>query len=182
VSDLRSRSKPIVIAGNKSDIAEARKNAERLPCIPCSAEAELALRKAAEAGLIAYQPGDSDFQIVKEPEEKQKRALEFIREHVLKPLGSTGVQNSINTAVFKVLDMIVVYPVENENKFSDKSGNVLPDALLVRKGTTAKQLAGKIHTAFEERFLAAIDAKTKKRISADHVMQDGDIVKIVLNK
>ena len=30
--------------------------------IPCSAEAELALRRAAEKQLIDYKPGDSDFQ------------------------------------------------------------------------------------------------------------------------
>ena len=47
----------------------------------------------------------------------------------------TNEQKIIDTAVFDLLDMIVVYPVENEHKYSDKKGNVLPDAFLMKRGT-----------------------------------------------
>lgn len=40
--------------------------------------------------------------------------------------GGTDIQACIETAVFKVLCRIVVYPVEDENKLTDKDGNVLP--------------------------------------------------------
>ncbi|MDI6860178.1 MAG: TGS domain-containing protein, partial [Methanocellales archaeon] len=76
-------------------------------------------------------------------------------------------------------DSIVVYPVEDENKFSDKDGRVLPDAFLMKKGETAHELAYQVHTDLGEGFLYAIDARTKRRISEKHVLEDGDIVKIV---
>ncbi|WP_456420251.1 TGS domain-containing protein, partial [Methanocaldococcus infernus] len=74
---------------------------------------------------------------------------------------------------------IVVYPVEDENKFSDKEGNVLPDAFLMRKGDTARDLAYKIHTDLGERFLYAIDARKKIRLGADYELKHNDIIKIV---
>ena len=39
-----------------------------------------------------------------------------------------------------MLDNIVVYPVEDENKYTDHFGNVLPDAVLMKKGSTALDL------------------------------------------
>ena len=185
---LRRESKPIVIAANKMDVPSSEANLRRLKedhedIFPVSAESELALREAAERGLIEYVPGASDFRIVsKDLSEKQRKALEFIRENVLRKYGSTGIQQVLNKAVFEMLQMIVVYPVENEGKFTDKNGNVLPDAILVPKGTTARNFAGEIHTDFKDKFLAAIDARTSRRISADQELKDGDIVKIVLQK
>ena len=73
---------------------------------------------------------------------------------------------------------IAVYPVENEHKFSDKKGNVLPDAFLMPPGSTALDLAFKIHTDIGSRFIEAVDAKTKKRVSADYVLKNGDIISI----
>ena len=91
----------------------------------------------------------------------------------------TNVQNVINYAVFNLLDNIVVYPVEDENKFSDSSGNVLPDAILLKRGSTAKDLAFKIHTDIGKNMLYAVDVKAKIRIGKDHVLKDNDIVRIV---
>ncbi|RLJ03084.1 MAG: redox-regulated ATPase YchF, partial [Candidatus Aenigmatarchaeota archaeon] len=146
VSSLRRSSKPIIIAANKMDLPEARENIKRIPgAVPCSAEAELTLRIAAEKGYIEYIPGSSDFKYLKEMDEKQKKALEFIKA-LLNEFGSTGVQKILNKAVFEILGHIVVYPVEDELHWTDKSGNVLPDALLVPKGTTARDLAFMIHT------------------------------------
>ena len=182
---LRKKAKPIIIAGNKIDVPYSEKNLEKLKdshLIPCSAESELALRKAADSGLINYSPGDIEFSISSDLDGKRRQALEFINNSVLQKYKSTGVQKIINSAVFNSLEMIVVYPVENENKYTNKKDQVLPDALLVEKGTTARELAGKIHTDFADKFLAAIDARKKQKISADHELKNNDIIKIVLRK
>lgn len=185
---LRDISKPVMIAANKIDVNGAEGNYARLKehheyCIPCSAESELALKEAESHGLIKYVPGKESFDIVSEKiNEKQKQALEYIRSHVIDKYKSTGVQIALNETVFGLLDMIVVYPIENENKYTSGKGHVLPDAHLVPKGTTVKELAGIIHTEFAERFGSAIDARTKKRIGADHVLQHKDVVKIILSR
>ena len=116
--------------------------------IPCSAEAELVLRRAAEKQLIDYKPGDKDFKIT-QPEKLQLVKLKRsnkLKKKSLKPTASTGVQEAINTAYFKLLDMITVYPVEDLEHLSDHNGRVLPDTYLVPKGTTAHLFAYIIHS------------------------------------
>lgn len=188
VSELRKVSKPLMIAANKSDIPEAEKNIERLRekgylVVPTSAEAELVLRRAEEKGLIGYNPGEGDFQVLK-PEmlnSEQKAALEKIK-GLLQKLGSTGVQELIDRAVNDLLKLIVVYPVDDENKFTDKKGNVLPDAFLVPQGTTVIGFAYIIHSDLGDSFIHAIDARTKRRVGEDYELKDGDIIKIVAAK
>ncbi|MBO8179109.1 MAG: redox-regulated ATPase YchF [Archaeoglobus sp.] len=180
--ELRKRRMQMVIAANKADKAP-RKMLEELMkldeiVVPTSAAYELILRTAAKNGYIKYLPGDSDFEIIKELNEKQVKALEKIREF-LKEFRSTGVQEAINRAVFDLLDYIVVYPVEDENKFTDSKGNVLPDAMLVKRGTTAKELAFKIHTDIGKHFIYALDAKTKMRVADDYELKNNDVIKIV---
>lgn len=187
VKTLRRVSKPILIAANKIDIKESEKNMENLKektsetVIPCCAEAELALREAYEDGFIKYIPGEKEFEILKPKKlsEKQKKALEFIKNKILDRFGFTGVQKALNKIVFDLLDMIVVYPVENENKWSDKKGNVLPDAYLVKKGTTAKEFAFKVHTDIGEEFIGAINVKTARKIGKDYELKNGDVIKIL---
>ncbi|PUA33487.1 MAG: redox-regulated ATPase YchF [Zestosphaera tikiterensis] len=186
---LREIAKPILVVGNKADIPEAEDNYRRLTkelkvkVIPTSAAYELALRKAEKSGLITYLPGDNDFQIVDESKlnPKQKTALETIR-GFMKKYGNTGVQQALNTAVFEVLNMIVVYPVEDQHKYTDSNGNVLPDAYIVKKGTTAQELAYMIHTDLGKAFLYAILAKENKRVGATYELKDNDIVKVVSAK
>ena len=184
---IRKISKPMLIAFNKCDIAtdeqmikadEIRKKGYIV--VPTSAESELALSNAAKKGLIYYKPGDSDFKILKESElnEKQINALEYIRSHVLQKYGCTGIQKCIEQAV-KMLDLIVVYPVEDETHLTDKNGRILPDAHFVKKGSTAKDLAYKVHTDLGDHFIRAIDVRTKRIIGADHELQDGDVIRIV---
>ena len=55
----------------------------------------------------------------------------------------------------------------------------MPDAKLLSSNSTAKDLAFIIHQDIGKGFLHAIDAKTKQRISADHNLKNGDIIKIV---
>jgi ribosome-binding ATPase YchF (GTP1/OBG family) len=186
VEIIRRETKPLLLAANKIDLPTSIANVNRLKqtgelTIPVSAEAELALRRAAEKRLIEYRPGDSDFRVpnVGAVSAEQKAALEMIREKVLKPIGSTGVQACINSAFLNLLNMIVVYPVENPEKFSDHSGNVLPDAYLVPNGTTLKELALRIHTEIGEQMLYGINARNGMRLSDNYVLKAQDVVSIV---
>jgi len=189
VDNLRRLAKPLLIVANKVDLPTARANIERMKkldyiVIAASAEAELALRRAAEKGLISYNPGDSDFKInvPGKLSASQIQALEKIRERVLKPNGSTGVQDAINTAYFKLLDMITVYPVEDVEHLTDHNGRVLPDAFLVPRGITARQFAYVIHSELGDNFLYAVDAREKRRIGEDAQLKDQDVISIVSAK
>src|SRR3972149_3885741 len=105
VDTVRQISKPMLIVANKIDLPTAEANLERLKkldytVIPCCAEAELALRRAAEKQLIDYKPGDCNFKIP-QPEKlstSQTKALETIREKILLKNGSTGIQDAMHTA------------------------------------------------------------------------------------
>ncbi|MEM3712480.1 MAG: redox-regulated ATPase YchF [Thermoproteota archaeon] len=183
---IRIVAKPMVIAANKIDKKGAEEGVRRMreagyDPIPISAEAELVLRRATEAGILEYLPGDNDFKIINPGvlREKQLEALEMVRNKVLKPWGSTGVQELLNRVYFKVLDMITVYPVEDVNKLTDKKGNVLPDAYLVPRGMNVREFAGLIHTELMENFLYAIDAKSKIRLGEDYSLKDDDVISIV---
>jgi hypothetical protein len=185
-AELRSRAKPAIIAANKADRPVARENVERIKAtgrrvIPVAAEAELLLRRAAQRGLIRYIPGDGGFE-VPDPSrltDQQRRALQLVQERVLEVWGATGVQQAINAAYFDLLGCVVVYPVEDESHYTDKRGNVLPDAYVLKRGATARDLAYAIHTELGQTFLYAIDAKRGIRLGADHQLENGDVVKIV---
>ena len=182
ISLLRGKSKPIVIAANKMDLPAAEDNFERIRDIgfhlnPCCADYELALRKAAEHGVIEYNPGDVDFRLLKDLDERHKKALDTIR-MTMKKYHGTGIQNIIDRIVFDILHMIVVFPVANEHKLSDLKGNVLPDALLMKKGSTAVDLAFAVHEDIGKKFVAAIDAKTGRNVSASYELKNGDIISI----
>jgi ribosome-binding ATPase YchF (GTP1/OBG family) len=182
VKALRKKTKPMLIAANKADLCKdlaiLYKIKER--SVACSAEAELLLKKATKAGLITYMSGDSRFVInenVKITDEQQK-ALDIVKT-ILEKLKSTGVQNILNTVVFDILKQIVVYPVEDETKLSNKNGEILPDAKLLPVSSTTKDLASSIHKDLEKGFLYAIDVKTKQRIGSDYTLKNGDVIKIV---
>lgn len=183
--EIRKASKPMILAANKADIAP-EENIKRLKelkdyiVIPTSAESELALRKAAKSGLIEYTQGSNDFKIVDKARlnEKQINALEHIRTNTLQRYGSTGVQKCIEEAVFNLLDLIVVYPVEDENKLTDKEGRILPDAYLLKRGSTARDLAYKVHTELGEHFIRAIDVRSKRVIGADYELKENAVITI----
>ncbi len=184
---LRVVAKPTVIVANKIDVPEARdlyrEMVRRLPdriIVPATSLGELILRKAARNGYVNYLPGDPDFEIVDESklDARQRKALEIVR-NVMKEFGGTGVQQAINKVVFEALNMIVVYPVEDPNRFCDSKGRVLPDAFLVPRGTTVLELAYMIHTDLGKGFLYAVDARTKRKLSRDYVLNDNDVIKIV---
>jgi ribosome-binding ATPase YchF (GTP1/OBG family) len=182
VKELRKSTKPIIIAANKADLCKDLEIIKKIsdPVIPCSAETELLLRKASKAGIVNYESGDDNFSVIegKEILPPQQKALDVVKT-VFSKIHSTGVQKILNTAVFDLLKFIVVYPVEDESKLTNKDGNVLPDAKLLPEGSTAKDLAGMIHADIAKGFLHAIDCKTKQRIGADHNLKNGDVIKIV---
>ncbi|MBU0958581.1 MAG: 50S ribosome-binding GTPase, partial [Nanoarchaeota archaeon] len=72
-SILRKISKPMIIAANKIDLLNSKKNYEKLlkefpdlMIVPCSADSELALRQAVKSDLIDYIPGNKSFIILKD--------------------------------------------------------------------------------------------------------------------
>jgi hypothetical protein len=189
VKHLRGQTQPLLLAANKIDVSPAEKKLEALTAtgritVPCCAEAELALRRAAEKGILGYVPGDSSFKISEGnlPSTEQANALALIKERVLVPFGSTGVQESLNLAFFKLLKMITIYPVEDPEKLTDHKGRVLPDAYLVPYGTTAKEFAALIHSDLAEGFLYATEARSKMRAADDYVLKDRDVISITSTK
>ncbi len=186
--ELRKRTKPMIIAANKADVPTAEANLKKLReqfpdkiIVPCSAESELALKEAAKANLISYRPGDSDFKLTGNLSDKQKQALEFIRQNVLKKYGSTGVQDVIDSSVFKLLRYIAIFP-GGVHKLTDQFGRVLPDCFLLPPNSTALDFAYRLHTDFGKNFIRAIDVKTKKTVGKEHLLKSGDVVEIVANR
>jgi len=178
---LQEIAKPIVIAANKADIS-SKGNLETLSdkgAVITVADYELALKKAAEVQLIEYNSGESDFTISGDKlTEGQRAALQKIKDY-LKIYNSTGVQDCLEKAVVEKLDLVAVYPVEDETHFTDGQGRVLPDAFLLSRGSTAIDLAYKVHSDIGDSFIRAIDCRSKRIIGKDHELQDGDIIKIV---
>ena len=183
-SSLRKMAKPMVIAANKVDIPGAKKNLDRVrkdfpnyKIIECSAESELALKEAAKHNLISYVPGSNDFEITGDLNDKQKTALEFIRKNSL----PTGVQETLDYAVFELLNRIAIHP-GGANKLEDSDGNVLPDCFLMKNGSTALEFAFRLHTDFGEKFIRAIDVKTKKTVGKNHELKHLDIIELICGK
>jgi hypothetical protein len=189
--EIRRIAKLMVIAANKADVADEnylKKFLEQCEergyqTIPVSADYELALRRAAKAGLVEYRPGDEDFKILSADKlnSAQLGALEKIREFMQR-FGGTGVQRVIEHTVFNVLNMIAVYPVEDENKWTDKDGNVLPDVYLFPRGATALDLAYRVHTDLGENFIRAVDGRSKRILGHDYELKDGDVIKIIARR
>jgi hypothetical protein len=180
---IRRRTKPIVVVANKVDAApdgaldRIREGTDK-PVIPATADGELGLRRAAEAGVVDYDPGDDDFEILGEVSDGQRKGLDAIRD-AMDEHGGTGVQTALNAAVYDLLDRITVYPVQDASKWTDGTGNVLPDAFLLPSGSTPPDMAYAVHTDIGEGYLHAVDARSSRRIGEGHELSEGDVVKIV---
>jgi len=182
VKELRHNTKPMIIAANKADLCKDLDILKKITdtVVPCSAETELLLRKATKAGLINYTSGDNGFKINEEKEIPipQQKALDVVNK-IFSKIPSTGIQKILNSAIFDSLNLITVFPVEDESKFTNKEGVVFPDTKLLPQDSTAKDLASLIHADIAKGFLHAIDCKTKQRISGDQKLKHGDVIKIV---
>jgi ribosome-binding ATPase len=187
-SILRKISKPIIIAANKIDKPTSLKNLEELQkvyhdkVIPCTALAEYWLRKYAETNIIHYKPGGDSFQILEKEQlkETELKSLNSIQTKILDKFNNTGIQEILNYAVYQVLNQIVVYPVYDAQNYTDKDGNVLPDAFLVSKGTLLKKFVEtKIHSELAKNFIYGINARTKMRLGENYQVENNDIIRIV---
>jgi len=187
---LRRAIFPLCVAANKADIAETgawnalavKVEAEGGILVPTSADSELALRRASKAGFIHYPPGADSFTLSEKGESElnlaQRKGLDAIAER-LERLGGTGLVPLVSRIVRERLERIVAYPVQDENHWTDGDGRVLPDALLVQRGTTAKGLAYAVHTDLGDGFIRAVDGRTGRVIGAEHEIDDNDVIKIV---
>jgi ribosome-binding ATPase YchF (GTP1/OBG family) len=188
---LREISKPLLIVANKIDKEIGKVNLKKLEkiyngtIIPCSALAEHVLRTYDEKKTINYIPGSNDFDIINPDilSEKESETLNNIKVKLLKEFNGTGVQKTLNHAVFNISKQICVYPVSDINNFSDNNNNILPDVFLIEKGTTLKDFVrDKIHTDLADHFMFGIDAITKKRLGENYELKHNDVIKIVTSK
>jgi ribosome-binding ATPase YchF (GTP1/OBG family) len=180
--------KPILIVANKMDLPMAEDNLEMLTSFfsdrlvaACSAEAELILRRAEKMGLLHYTPGQEKFVLREEARltPEQWRALDYVEKRVMARWLRTGIQQALNTVVFKLLRMNMVYPVADEARYSDNHGNVLPDVHLMPDGSTPLDLARNVHSRLAENYILAIDAKTGLRLPKEYRLRHRDVIKIV---
>ena len=180
--EVRARTKPILVVANKADAAPDDA-LERLlgldrRVVPATADGELALRRAAEAGVVRYDPGDDGFDVAGDLSDAQREGLDRVRATVGR-FGSTGVVRAVNEAVYDLLDHVTVYPVRNPTRWTDAAGTVLPDALLLPRGSTPRDLAFAVHSDVGEGYLHAVDAHSERRLADDHELEEGDVVKVV---
>ncbi len=190
---LREITKPMVIAANKCDVLMSddlyKKKLEKLQTefpeykiVGVMAEYEWNLKQASKAGLVEYIPGENSFTIVDESKlnEVQIAGLNKIKDVVGK-VGTTGVQDALNFAVFDLLKMKPLFP-GGVSKLEDSNGNVLPDCFLMEEDATALDFAFRLHTDFGKNFIKAINVKTKMMVGKDHKLGFGDIIEIVSGK
>ena len=175
-----SRIKPILPLANKADLLQvdglmAIRN--MFPDIPLiSAEYELALQRAVSHGIIRTRIPPFD------PTDKATPAQREVLEKIASFLQSEMISRPfdiLGNIVQDILDLITVYPVYDEGTWSDRNGNILPDAFLLKKGSTPLDLAFMVHSEIGEGFIRAIDCKTKMVIGKDHVLREGDVIRIV---
>lgn len=180
--------KPTLILANKMDILTSEDNLEILKkyygrgfVAACSAEAELALRRAEKKGLLDYTPGQELFRIKENVSltAEQQGALNYIERRVMTKWIRTGIQQALNIVVFKLLRNNMIFPVSDEIRYMDHHGNVLPDAYLLPDGSTPIDLAQNIHTRLAKDYVISIDAKTGIWLPKSYNLRHKDVVKIV---
>ncbi|MCG7843903.1 MAG: TGS domain-containing protein, partial [Methanomassiliicoccales archaeon] len=128
-------------------------------------------------------PGDVNFR-VNDPAKlnaNQEKALDYMAQ-VMARYDGTGIQKCLEKVTYEMLELIVVFPVEDENRLTDHDGNVLPDAFLLKKGSNAKDLAYKVHTDLGDHFIRAINARTHRVVGHDHVLENEDVMTIVAKR
>ncbi|UWG47407.1 Ribosome-binding ATPase YchF, GTP1/OBG family [Halanaeroarchaeum sp. HSR-CO] len=181
-TEIRARTKPIVVVANKIDVAPAE-NVDRLleldkPVIPATAQGELALRRGAEHDAVSYDPGDETFEMTDAVSEQQRTVLAALGE-TMDRWGGTGVQAALDYAVYDLLDRVTVYPVQDATHWTDGQENVLPDAFLLPSGATPRDLAYAVHTDIGEGYLHAVDARANREVGDSYELEEGDVIKIV---
>lgn len=183
IREVRKLGKPIAYAANKIDLyygkvfyKKAIREYKDKVIIPTSAFVELGLRILDIEGKIEYIPGEDEIEIkVNDPQVEV--FVEYAKENVLKEFGSTGIQDILNVAIFNIANFIAVWPVANEN-LTDTKGRILPDVILMPKGSKVKDLALKLHTELYEKFVIAKELKSGKILKKDDLLSHNDVIKI----
>lgn len=185
-TQIRKKTKPMIIAANKMDTEKAEDNFEEitndpeyedLTIIPCSAHAEKALKNAEKKDAIDYTLGDEDFEIKADLPEKKEKGLEKIRDFT-NEYGGTGVQKALEEALFDELGVMAVFP-GGADGLGDEHGNILPDCFLLPENSTAEDFAFTIHSDLGEGFLHGIDCRENRQIGSDHELEHRDVIEIV---
>lgn len=157
---------PTVIALNKIDDADAYTNLMKIskmyknsPIIPCSARAELFLRKMAKDGFVQYveggdsvwtrqdliDDGDPEGGGLKELDEKSRDIIDEYKDLILYRYNSTGVVQILSKAA-EVLGLVPIFPVRSTSTFGSGSDtrSVFRDCVLVKKNLTVGEVGRKI--------------------------------------
>ena len=182
--ETRQRTKPIVVAANKMDTAAAQANYEaitndpdyeHLAIVPASAHAEKALKRADEAGVVDYRPGDDDFEITGDPSESQRAGLEQIRGFVT-DYGGTGVQAALERALFDELGLKAVFP---GSASGDWSKGPFRDCFLMPGDATAEEFAYHLHSDIGDGFLHGLDCRSDMQVGADTDLDHRAVLEVV---
>ena len=182
--EIRQRTKPIVVAANKMDTEAARENYreivddpayDHLTIVPASAHAEKALKAAAEGGAVSYAPGADGFELLGEVSESQREGLERVREFV-DEFGGTGVQRTLETALFDELGAKAVFPGSASGQWSE---GPFRDCFVLPGGATAEEFAYRLHSDIGDGFLHALDCRSGRQVGADTELAHRDVVEIV---
>ncbi|KAF1325898.1 P-loop containing nucleoside triphosphate hydrolase, partial [Globisporangium splendens] len=193
---------PTILVLNKADQGEntdanIEKVAEKYGsdrCFVSSAAAECFLRAAAKQQFIRYEPGsmfystledgndddtDKDAPLLKPVDKKIAKRLERISDMVLFRYGSTGVRAAINAAV-ELSNTVVAYPVKSLKNFTTdanngKGGGVFGDAVMVRRGTTIRELAYRVSQFIGANFAYA-EGEDGRRLAEDEPIIHSNLI------
>ena len=180
ITEIFRKVKPIFRIGNRADLSsneimESLKKADTEVNF-ISGGYELLLEKAERSGVL--ESTGEGWTISSKATEPQRKALSDML-NIYANGHCQYSRNVLGKIVFQNLGYRVVYPVSDETSWSDSKGNVLPDAILVPGGTTALELAFRVHTDIGRGFIRAIDCRTRMAIRKDHELSNGDVVRIV---
>lgn len=183
--EIRRLGKPIIIAANKIDRPTSEQYFTSLKekygnsIIPTSALTDIVLKKFADQGKIKYFSESGSLDIVGELSTKEEEIINKIKKEILEKHGTTGIFQTLNQAVFHILELIPIFPVADASKLSDQDGRILPDTYLVAKGTSVKELAGIIHQDLYKNFIHGLDVRTNRKLSDKHELNSSDVIRIV---
>ena len=183
--EIRKYSKPILLVANKIDRPSSKSYIGKIKqfrpdTIFVSALTELTLQNLDKQEKIKYFPLENRIEVLNLTE-KEKQIVHKIEEEILVKHNGTGIPNILSNVV-DMLNYITAYPVADGSHLTDQEGRILPDVHLVPKGTTAKELAGRIHKDLMENFICGIDVRTNRKLGESYELQDRDIIKIMSSK
>ncbi|MEM3372621.1 MAG: GTPase [Candidatus Aenigmatarchaeota archaeon] len=175
---------PKAFIANKMDLGKAKSNFEKLKekytIYPTILVAEHFARRLEEQKFleITDEIKQINFNVDTELQKKINIIIDIFDNKKLAKL-STII---LTDFVINKMNYIVVFPVEDEHKLSDSKGNILPDAILLKKGSNAIDLANAIHSELGKNLITAIDVKRKINISKTDELKHLDVIKLVVGK